>query len=165
MAKPGALFAGVRIVPLTDHADDRGFFREVARKSWRISKIGQVSVSKTKPGVIKAFHWHERQSDAWHLLQGRLIVGIHDLRKKSKSFGQTILFEWDAKQKPCVLVIPKKVCHGYKVIGSKDALMLYMMDKEYDSKKSDEKRISHDDPSIGANWDQKPGKAITDFFP
>lgn len=165
MAKQRLLFSGVKIVFLTDHADDRGFFREVARKTWKISKIGQVSISQTKPGVIKAFHWHERQSDAWHLLQGRLIVGLHDLRKNSKSFGQTVLFEWDAQKNPFLLVIPKKIAHGYKVIGPKDALMLYMMDNEYDPKKPDEKRMAFDDPKIGADWKKAPAYSISDFLP
>lgn len=165
MPKPNALFPGVRIIPLTDHADDRGFFREVAKKSWKVSGISQVSVSETKPGVIKAFHWHEHQRDAWHLLEGKIMVGLHDLREKSKTFGQTISFEWDARKAPCLLVVPKKVAHGYKVRGKKNALLLYMMDNEYDVEKPDEKRIAFDDPEIALDWNKAPACGIGDFIP
>jgi dTDP-4-dehydrorhamnose 3,5-epimerase len=164
-AKIKTLFSGVRIIPLVDHSDNRGFFREIAKKSWKVSDIRQVSVSETKSGVIKAFHWHERQRDIWHLLKGRLIVSLHDLRKTSDDFGRTISFEWDAKKTGCLLAIPKKVCHGYKVVGPKNALMLYMMDREYNPKKPDEKRILFDNPRIGMEWKKKPEMSIEDFMP
>ncbi|MFH0955505.1 MAG: dTDP-4-dehydrorhamnose 3,5-epimerase family protein [Candidatus Micrarchaeota archaeon] len=159
------LLSGVRVIPLSDHSDKRGFFREIAKKSWKMPDIRQVSVSETKSGIIKAFHWHERQGDAWHLLKGKLIVSLHDLRKTSRDFGRTISFEWDAKKTACLLLIPKKVCHGYKAVGPKNALMLYMMDREYNPKKPDEKRIPFDDPKIGMNWKGQPKMSINDFMP
>lgn len=164
MPKSGALFSGVQLIALKDYTDERGFFREVAKKSWKVSSIRQVSVSQTKPGIIKAFHWHERQNDAWHLLEGKILVGLHDLRKKSKTSGQTVSFEWDANT-PCLLVIPKKVAHGYKVLGAQNAVMLYLMDTEYHSKKPDEKRLAFDDPKIQMDWNQKPAQSITDLLP
>lgn len=164
MPRNQRLFDGVRVILLTSHLDDRGFFREVAKKSWKVSDIRQVSVSQTKVGIIKAFHWHEHQRDVWHLLSGRILVGLHDLRKNSKTFGQTISFEWDSKKAACLLVIPKKIAHGYKVLDSPSAVMLYLMDKEYNPKKSDEKRIPFDDPLVSMDWNEAGTQAILDFI-
>lgn len=149
---PEVFIAGIQVIPLEDHVDERGFFREVCLASKTKIVIRQVSLSKTKPGVIKAFHWHEKQFDAWHLVSGTVLVGLHDLRKDSVSFGKTDRFVWSADEKPLLLVIPKKVAHGYKVLGDKPAVMLYLMDKEYDAKKPDEKRIPFDSPDIGFDW-------------
>lgn len=165
MVRAKKLFSGIRVIPLTSHADERGFFREVVKKSWKISDICQVSVSQTKPGIIKAFHWHNRQRDVWHLLQGRLLVGLHDLRKTSKTHGQTISFEWDAEKVPCLLVIPKKIAHGYKVLGSQNALMLYMMDSEYNPQKQDEERMEFDDPAVALDWNTLPAQSIEAVMP
>ncbi len=144
---------GIRVFRLEKHPDERGFFAEILRKSWIKSSIRQISLSQTKPGIIKAFHWHEKQLDIWHLVSGKILVVLHDGRKNTASAGKTNSFLWDAEQEPLLLlVIPKKVLHGYKVLGEKPALMLYMMDKEYDAKKPDEKRVPFDDSRIGFDW-------------
>ncbi|MBC7345271.1 MAG: dTDP-4-dehydrorhamnose 3,5-epimerase family protein, partial [Clostridia bacterium] len=50
---------GVKIKQLIRHCDDRGFFTEILREDDEIfSRFGQASMSKTYPGVIKAFHYH-----------------------------------------------------------------------------------------------------------
>jgi len=143
---------GVRLIGLASHEDARGYFREIFRKSRQRFLVRQISVSLTKPGVIKAFHWHKKQQDAWHLVSGKALVVLHDLRPGSATRGKTLSFEWNADQKPQLLIVPKKVVHGYKALGKKPMVMLYYMDREYNAKKPDEERIALDDPVIGFNW-------------
>jgi dTDP-4-dehydrorhamnose 3,5-epimerase len=149
---PSLTIAGIRVFRLQSHANERGFFREVLRKTWISKPIQQASLSQTNPGVIKAFHWHDKQLDIWHLVSGKALVVLHDARKKTKTAGKTEHFVWDSEKDSLLLVIPKKVLHGYKVLGEKPITMLYLMDKEYNAKKPDEKRVSFDDPKIGFDW-------------
>jgi dTDP-4-dehydrorhamnose 3,5-epimerase len=59
---------GVRVTPLTTYADDRGYFREIAR--FDAKQCRQMSATMSYPGVIKAFHYHERQNDLWYCAKG-----------------------------------------------------------------------------------------------
>jgi dTDP-4-dehydrorhamnose 3,5-epimerase len=46
---------------LVRHPDDRGFFQEILRDDEALlRRFGQASLSMSYPGVIKAFHYHER---------------------------------------------------------------------------------------------------------
>ena len=59
MIKDGKI-KGVKFKQLTRFCDDRGWFEEVVRDDENlVSRFGQVSASKTNPGVIKAFHYHD----------------------------------------------------------------------------------------------------------
>ena len=48
----------------------------------------QVSATVTYPGVVKAFHYHNQQSDCWTVVKGMLQVALADLRRDSPTFGQ-----------------------------------------------------------------------------
>ncbi len=41
------------------------------------------------PGVIKAFHYHEKQDDLWFFPSGNAQVVLYDLRKDSPTKGET----------------------------------------------------------------------------
>ena len=145
---------GVQIIGIKSHDDERGFFREVYKKSAINVSARQVSLSLTKPGIIKAFHWHNSQFDIWHLVSGRALVVLYDIRKNSATAGLTMSFVMDETD-PKLIVIPKKVAHGYKALGKGPMLMLYIMDREYNRKKPDEWRMDFDDKRIGFNWESE----------
>lgn len=143
----------VKIKELGSNIDDRGYFREILRDDDNIiSHFGQASVSLTNPGVIKAFHWHKFQDDVFHAISGEAQVVLHDRRENSETFGQTMAFKMSGKE-PKILFIPRGVAHGYKALGKKDLLMLYIMTKSYDRKAPDEERIPFDDKKINFDWD------------
>lgn len=145
---------GVRMMKKVAHSDERGFFMEVIRLDEKIlKKLNQVSVSLTKPGVVKAFHWHKGQDDLFCLLEGEVVVILFDLRKRSGTYGKRMIVKMSENNKK-TLFIPKGVAHGYKVIGKRAAMMLYVMDREYNRRKPDEQRIDADDDLIGAEWDR-----------
>lgn len=149
------MIEGVRVKKLDTHHDERGFFREILRDDDRLlSRFGQVSVSLTKPGVIKAFHWHKSQDDVFCALSGRALVGLYDLRKGSRTHGQKMALLLDEKY-PRVVVIPRQVAHGYKALGKKPLLMMYIMSRSYNRKKPDEQRISFDDSRVSFDWSGK----------
>ena len=145
--------SGVMLRGIESHDDERGYFREVFRRSW-VKKFSprQVSVSQVAPGVIKAFHFHRKQADVWYLVSGKILVGLHDLRPRSKTYGQTMSLVLEATEAPKMLLIPKMVAHGYKAIGGEPARILYLMDREFSKPEPDEGRIQFDDKSIGFDW-------------
>lgn len=145
----------VIVKKLIRHPDDRGFFMEILRDDEELLKrFGQASMSKSYPGVIKAFHYHERQDDIWFFPMGNAQVVLFDLREESPTKGETNVF-YLGEDNPQIVVIPTGVAHGYRVLGNEPACIVYFTTESYDPKNPDEKRISWDDPVIGFDWDTK----------
>lgn len=145
----------VIVKKLVRHLDDRGFFMEILRDDENLLKrFGQASMSKSYPGVIKAFHYHERQDDIWFFPVGNAQVVLYDLRENSSTKGETNVF-YMGEDNPIVVVIPKGVAHGYRVLGNEPACIVYFTTESYDLKNPDEKRVDWNDPSIGFDWTTK----------
>lgn len=149
------MIEGVKIKQLVAHSDDRGFFMEILRDDDNmLSKFGQTSMSLAYPGVIKAFHWHKEQDDVWFFSSGMAQIVLYDLRPFSSTYKQTqVIFA--GEQNHCLVLIPKGVAHGYKVIGDKPAVLFYHTTNSYNKNNPDEERISFDDPQIGFDWERK----------
>jgi dTDP-4-dehydrorhamnose 3,5-epimerase len=137
---------------LTTHSDDRGYFREVVREDEALLKrFGQSSVTKTYPGVIKAFHWHHHQDDVWYVVDGMARVVLYDRRPESPTHGVTQVI-YAGEDNPVVILIPAGVAHGYQVLGTRPVILFYHVTQAYDPKAPDEQRIAFDDPGIGFDW-------------
>ena len=145
----------VVIKRLVTHADDRGYFREVLREDEHLlARFGQTSVTKTYPGVIKAFHWHKHQDDLWYVVDGMARVVLHDRRPESPTCGVTqVVFA--GEDNPVLILIPAGVAHGYQVLGPKPVILFYHVTQAYNPGEPDEERIAHDDPAIGFDWSIK----------
>jgi dTDP-4-dehydrorhamnose 3,5-epimerase len=149
------LIAGVRIAPLPLYPDDRGYFLEVQRIGKGLAAdfpaaTSQVAAAYNFDGTVKAFHYHLHQTDCWTPVSGMLQVVLVDLRLGSSTYGQRNTMYVGALR-PWQILIPPGVGHGYKVIGGKDALLVYMTDRFYNPK--DEGRIPYNDPSINYDWE------------
>lgn len=142
------LIQGVKVTPLALFPDDRGYFMEVIRLE--TPERRQVSAALSYPGTIKAFHFHRRQTDWWAPVQGMFQVALVDLRPDSPTFGvRNTLYA--GALRPCQIIIPPGVGHGYKVIGPDAAMLVYVTDQFYDP--SDEGRIPYNDPQINYDWE------------
>jgi dTDP-4-dehydrorhamnose 3,5-epimerase len=151
---PG-LIHGVSIAPLVIHPDDRGFFEELTRvgeglaQGFAHSRL-QVSAALSYPGTIKAIHYHLHQTDLWHPVLGQFQVMLCDLRTSSPTFGE-INTIYTGTLRPLQILIPPGVGHGYKVVGTEAALLVYATDRFYDP--SDEGRLAWNDPDIRYDWE------------
>ncbi|GIN59596.1 spore coat polysaccharide biosynthesis protein SpsL [Lederbergia ruris] len=144
---------GVIVKKIVKHHDDRGFFAELVRDDEHIlDRFGQASWSMSYPGVIKAFHYHEKQDDLWFFPSGHAQVVLYDLRKGSSTRGETSVF-YMGEDNPIVLLIPKGIAHGYRVLGQTPATIIYFTTESYNRDNPDEKRIPWDDPEIGFHWE------------
>jgi dTDP-4-dehydrorhamnose 3,5-epimerase len=151
----GDLIEGVRVEPFPLWPDDRGYFLEVMRMGKGLpahypTATTQVSAALSYPGTIKAFHYHQYQTDFWVPVMGMFQVGLVDLRKNSPTFGlRNTLYV--GKLRPWQILIPPGVGHGYKVIGADPAMLVYVTDRIYDP--NDEGRIPYNDPQIQYDWE------------
>ncbi len=147
---------GVKIEELKIHTDDRGLLVEVLKDgSPLFDRIKQTTYTEAYPGVIKAFHRHEKQTDIWYFCRGMAQVVLHDLREGSPTFGETGQFIM-GERAPRLLSIPPGVAHGYRVLGSDPACLFYHTTESYNPDNPDEERIPYNDPSIGFDWTTQP---------
>ncbi|MGA2131246.1 MAG: dTDP-4-dehydrorhamnose 3,5-epimerase family protein [Bryobacteraceae bacterium] len=157
IASPSApdLIEGVRIEPVPLWSDDRGYFLEVHRAGQGLAgafprESTQTSTAFNYPGTIKAFHYHLHQTDFWTPAEGMLQIVLVDLRLGSRTFGARNTI-YAGILRPWQVLIPPGVGHGYKVIGDRPSMLIYMTDRFYNPK--DEGRIPYNHPAINYDWE------------
>ncbi|MCI5064246.1 dTDP-4-dehydrorhamnose 3,5-epimerase family protein [bacterium] len=135
--------------------DNRGFFREVFRSDEPIFQNGnfaQWSHSKMTKNVVKAWHFHHRQTDWWYLALGTAQVVLYDNRSSSPTYQKKMDFllgEESHLEDSCVVRIPPGVLHGIKVL-SEEAHLFYVTSESYDPQ--DEGRIPYNSLEIPHDW-------------
>ena len=142
--------AGVKIVRLKVFRDERGRFLETFRKEWFPERTWlrvQMNRSDSQAGVLRGLHYHFHQVDYWYVAQGRIRVGLADLRKDSLTFGASEIVEM-GEQNECGLYIPSGVAHGFYALT--DAILIYLVDNYYDG--GDEFGVAWDDPDLAVPW-------------
>ena len=152
VARPGEGFAvlGAVWTPLQLHQDARGWFAEIWRPdSLRNIVPRQISMSKTLPGVTKAFHFHSKQEDLFIPLSGEFRIVL--LQTKSPYEALSIWWKEGAEGS---LRIPAGLAHGYRVGGACEAKMLYFTSQTYSPQ--DEGRMDWDRDVEGFPWDERP---------
>jgi dTDP-4-dehydrorhamnose 3,5-epimerase len=154
-ASSDRLIKGIRVEPIALWPDDRGHFMEVLRVGHGLAAdfpagTSQVSATVTYAGIVKAFHYHLRQSDCWTVVKGMLQVGLADLRRGSPTFGERNTI-YVGEKRPWQVLIPPGVAHGYKVIGQEAAVLVYVTSRFYDP--GDECRIAFDDARLAYDWE------------
>src|ERR671915_289584 len=80
---------GVKSKPLRLIPDERGWLMEVLRAddAELFTKFGQVYVSATYPGVVKAWHYHKKQVDNFACVAGMVKLVLVDTREGSATKG------------------------------------------------------------------------------
>lgn len=93
---------------------------------------GQINVSYSYLGTIRAFHRHAKQVDCWFVVKGNLEIALYD---DDKGLSLLYLSEGDP-----VLLIAPGVWHGFRVLGNEEAVLLYYVTNNYDPNDPDEER-------------------------
>jgi dTDP-4-dehydrorhamnose 3,5-epimerase len=131
----------VRRVPLTLHEDDRGWFAELIRASALDKPLGQANLSRSRQGVIRGLHYHERgQDDLFVCLSGMVRVVVLD-RASGEVFTEDI-----GDDNPVAIYVPGIHAHGYEALT--DCLFMYLFTEEYDAADPDEQSIPWDDERV-----------------
>lgn len=143
---------GVVVHPLVRHEDERGSLVEVLRSDWpEFRRFGQAIATVNRPGVIRGWHWHERQTDTIVVIQGLAKVPLYDARPGSPTEGIVVQHLLGGAELAAV-VVPPGVWHGYKTVGAEPAIILNFPDQLYDPARPDEHRVPFDAPGVPFDW-------------
>lgn len=148
--QPSDTITGVQIVQLKAFADERGRFAETFRTEWfpqRSWDIIQSNRSDSQAGTLRGLHFHYEQVDYWYVVNGRLRVGMVDLRPNSPTYLATQTIEM-GQQNDIGLFIPIGIAHGF--VALTDVTLTYIVDNYYTGQ--DENGVLWNDPDINLDW-------------
>lgn len=140
--------AGVSLVTLTPHQDERGVFIELFRASWQLD-VGpaQWNAVSSAANVLRGVHAHWRHADYLTVIAGHMILGLHDLRELSPTSGMGTCVELRSDA-PAAITIPPGVAHGFYVL--EPSIHIYAVSHEWDP--ADELGCRWDDRELGIVW-------------
>ena len=130
---------------------------ELLRSDWDLyERFGQVYLTTVYPGVVKAWHYHKKQTDNMICIKGMLKLALYDSRKSSSTYKQVneIFF---GERKPLLVKIPPLVYHGFKAIGGETAYDINVPTQPYNYQEPDEFRLPPDTKQIPYDWGLAPG--------
>ena len=140
------MLSGIVIRPLKRIYDERGSFTEVMRTDWPevfAEEAMQANMSVTYPGIVRAWHRHERgQVDRFLVVGGALKICAYD--DGSEELDEIL----GTGESPQVVRVPGQYWHGFKVAGNQPARLIYFVNKLYDYRDPDEVRRPWNDPTI-----------------
>jgi len=143
---------GVTIKPLRFVRDGRGWLMEVIRSDDPLfQRFGQAYVTTARPGVVKAWHCHARQTDHFAVVAGAARIALFDDRADSPTRG-AVMEVVAGEANPVLVVIPPGVFHGFKPEGDAPAHILNLPTELYDYDRPDEIRRPYDDAAIPYEW-------------
>jgi dTDP-4-dehydrorhamnose 3,5-epimerase len=146
----GVVFRPTRPVP---HED--GHVTEVARASWEIlgTPIVQVHVTTTLSGRIRAWGLHQFSTDLLFVVSGLVTIVVFDGRSGSPSRGLVNALTVSDKN-PGLLLIPPNIYHGWKNIGTSEAVIINMPDRMYNYEQPD---------ALDLPWDSEAARRIVPY--
>lgn len=151
------LIEGVKIKKLKVIPDERGLLMEMLRNDDDIfQKFGQLYLSMVNPGAVKAWHYHEKQTDYFTIVKGMVKVVLYDGREGSDTFGEVNEF-FMGEYNPILLVIPPLVLHGMKCIDTEPSYLINCPTEVYNYDKPDEFRVDPRNNDIPYDWTRKDG--------
>jgi dTDP-4-dehydrorhamnose 3,5-epimerase len=138
----------LRLIP-----DERGRLMEILRSDWPVfKKFGQVYMTTNYPGVVKAWHYHKKQTDMVACVKGMVKLVLFDGREGSPTHREVNEF-FIGEHNPTLVVIPPGVYHGWKCISESESVVINCPDELFDYEHPDEHRAPYDDPNIPYDWD------------
>jgi len=151
------MIEGVKTKKLKVIPDERGRLMEILRKDDDLFLgFGQAYMTSTYPGVVKAWHMHEKQTDNVVCLQGMLKLVLYDGRRGSKTFGELEQY-YIGVHNPLLVQIPAGVHHGWMCVSPDEALVVNLPTLPYDHKEPDEQRLDPHSSDIPYDWTRKDG--------
>lgn len=148
---PGVYTKALRVIP-----DERGWLTEIFRADDDMfSAFGQVYVSATYPGVVKAWHFHEQQTDLFACVHGMVKLVLYDTREGSPTKDDYAEF-FIGERNPMLVRVPRLVYHGWKNIGDAPSLVVNVPDRPYCYENPDEHRLEPHE-TLRYDWQRKDG--------
>jgi len=148
------LIDGVKVKELTVIPDDRGRLMEILRADEELyGQFGQVYLTTTLPGVVKAWHCHHLQTDNICCVAGMIRLALYDERDGSPTFGLVNDF-YLGVHRPRLVQVPPYVYHGWKSVGLEEALIVNTVTHPYNPEAPDEYRLPAHESHIPFSWER-----------
>lgn len=148
---------GVKIKQLKVIPDERGRLMEMLRCDDEVfAKFGQVYMTTAYPGVVKAWHYHKKQTDNFVVVKGMMKVVLYDDREGSPTRGEVNEF-FVGDFRTLLVQIPPLVYHGFKCISESEAIVINIPSEPYNYAAPDEYRVDPHDGTIPYDWARKDG--------
>ena len=146
---------GVKVKRLKVIPDERGRLMEILRCDDPLFiKFGQMYMTTAYPGVVKAWHYHKLQTDSFACVKGMLKLALYDAREDSPTHGEVAEF-FIGEANPCLVQIPAGVYHGFKGIGTEEAIVVNCPTEPYNREQPDEERLDAHTDEIPYDWSRK----------
>ncbi len=141
---------GCDVVPVQANADARGCLFEIFRENWQGAfHAVQWNACASSAGVTRGVHVHADYHEFYTLPRGRVILGLHDIRRGSSTFGQSSQFEW-ADSEGKAIVVPVGVAHVVYFV--EDSVLAFGL-SNYWNADLDVNGCQWNDPKPGFKWD------------
>ncbi len=147
--------AGVVFRPTRPVPHDDGHVTEVARASWDVlgAPLVQVHITTTLPGRVRAWGLHQLGTDRLFVVSGLVRIVVFDGRNDSPTRGRINVFTVSEKN-PGLLIIPPDLYHGWKNIGTAEAIIINMPDRMYNYEAPD---------ALDLPWDSEAAQRIVPY--
>lgn len=139
---------GVALRSLARHADPRGVLSEFYRAEQVAGDpMVQWNIVRSEGGVLRGVHVHPGHADYLFVIEGTMILGLHDLRPDRPEDRRSALvtLRGDAPQTVCV---PQGVCHGFHF--PEPAIYVYGLSGYWSM--DEELGCRYDAPELGLPW-------------
>jgi dTDP-4-dehydrorhamnose 3,5-epimerase len=148
---------GVKVKKLRVIPDERGRVMEILRRDdENFLEFGQVYVTTTYPGVVKAWHKHEKQVDNIVCVSGMIKMALYDGRTGSPTQGEINEF-YLGLHNPVLVQVPAGINHGWMAVSREEAVIINIPTQPYDREHPDELRLDPHDNDIPYDWRRKDG--------
>ena len=146
------MIEGVEVRRLAPVRDERGELCEVLRSDDPLfERFGQVYYTTARPGVVKAWHYHEKQTDHIVAFGPPVVIAVADGREGSPTKGEVVEV-LAGRENPALVKIPPGVYHGFAAAGDEETFVLNIPTELYDYDEPDEYRLDPFDNEIPYDW-------------
>ena len=134
---------GLKVHDLSIFNDERGSLLHIlSSKNYPDFIFGECYGSETKPGVIKAWKRHQKISQNFAVILGKIKLVIFDTRKESPSFNRSFIIELSRENYKLVHV-PKGLWYGFQCTSKINGIIINCIDKPYDPLESETRLIKN----------------------
>jgi dTDP-4-dehydrorhamnose 3,5-epimerase len=153
--------AGLVVVDLERHVDERGFFArtwcaEECAAAGLPDRLAQCSVSWNRSRhTLRGLHWQAAPYPEAKLVRctlGRILDVVIDLRSESRTYLDHFAVELSSGNGRAVFV-PSGLAHGFLTLAD-ETEVLYQMDASYVAEAA--RGVRWDDPAFAIDWPAAP---------
>lgn len=113
--------------PLNKRTDVRGWLAEFMKSE----SMGQLFISRTKPGITRGNHWHHSKVEKFLVVKGQASI-------KFRNVGSNSIIEYKVDgDEPEVVDIPAGYTHSLENIGNDELITLFWASEIFDQERPD----------------------------